>query len=187
MRPLAIVLVLCLLAGCEEARERPADPQLRIRLAEEMFIYQVRLDDLRTQLNLSAVRASTNLDQIQRLESAFALSGRMLEQYDATGEVDALHAGEVGRSFAGLGYEVISAKIDSSAHGQGSLIQDASNRALGGVWVGLEKEVFRVLEDAVKGLKPHTLEYQRALKEALRKLARKIQTPGSSLNRLLTQ
>jgi hypothetical protein len=49
------------------------------------------------------------------------------------------------------------------------------------------QEVFRVLDNAVKGIKPHTLEYQRALKAALRKLARKIQSPGSSLNRFLTE
>jgi hypothetical protein len=139
MRPLTGVLIVCMLVGCEGTRERPADPQIRVRLAEEMFIYQVRLDDLREQLDLPSVQANTSLDQVQRLESAFALSGRMLEQYDATGDVNALHAGEVGRSFAGIGYEVIATKIDATAHGQGALIQNGANRALGSVWAGLKK------------------------------------------------
>jgi hypothetical protein len=46
--------------------------------------------------------------------------------------------------------------------------------------------VLSTIDDEVKGLRAGTAEYRKALKRALAKLAKAIQTPGTKLNLLVT-
>jgi hypothetical protein len=65
--------------------------------------------------------------------------------------------------------------------------QALNNNTVRGIFPdGFLPFILSTIDDEVKGLRAGTAEYRKALKRALAKLAKAIQTPGTKLNLLVT-
>lgn len=140
VRLLSIVIAAAHIGcGDNSPPPRPDPPELKRKLLDELFIIELRNTELTANLHHPAVRGSTNPEALELIRRTIAFSQEMLARYDpeAGTDIEILYAGEVGRTLAGLAYELISTDIDATAHGQAAQVRSQCNLGLQGVFRGM--------------------------------------------------
>lgn len=149
--PLLLVLGLVLCTGCDHSDEpfswdslagTSGSTEDRLRLADELFILQVRLDELWAARAVPYVRRAVTDEALRRMAENLGLASDRLRRAASTSSVDPdlVRAARMGRVLGGFAHDLVSMQIGASRGSErlGARVMGEVNGGLAWVWEGMD-------------------------------------------------
>lgn len=149
---LLLALSLLTLSGCEHSEEAFSWSSLtaaksaaddRLELADDLFLYQVRLDELWAAREVPYVRAAVTEEALVRMRDHLELCRDLLQHAAAGSSVDPelVRSARMGRVLAGFAHDLVSLQVGASRESprlSGEVMAEV-NHGLAWVWMGMKE------------------------------------------------